>query len=146
MTIPSHKKSRPSAEIVAEQATRHFEIAKFIGIAAMKVRAGMMEPGKVVRLDNLEFVVDEDELDEWVVVNITRPKAEVEEMGITIAADLGIDLEFKSSRERLEWKEEFVAGLKMYLEKWNGIKCIQGPGEELVFEKAVYKRQFRDWR
>jgi hypothetical protein len=33
----------------------------------MKVRAGMMGPGRVIRLDGFEFVVDEDELGEWIV-------------------------------------------------------------------------------
>ena len=146
MILASANKKRSSAEKVAERASRQFELINFIGIAAMKVRAGMMDPGKVIRLESFEFVVDEDELGEWVVVNITRPKTEIEEMGIRLAVELGIDIEFKSSGERSDWLREFVKGLKEYLEKWYEIECFQGPGEDVVFEKAAYRRASRDWR
>jgi hydrogenase maturation factor len=127
-------------------AYRHSDLFRALGIAALKVRAGMLEPGNVIKSSCYEFVVDEDELGEWVVVHIILPRKEIEALGEATSIDLGVDIKSLSDIEVSEWKGIFIDNLKALLEKWQEIKCLTGPGENLTFEKAAYRKESEPWR
>ena len=130
----------------AAQHVSQAELFKAIGIAALRVRAGMLEPGKVVALGGFEFVVDEDEFGEWVVIQMILPRRQIEEQGLAKAKEMGIEIESLSGSERILWMGEFMDRLKELLKKWQEIKCHVGPGENLTFEKAAYRKGAKDWR
>jgi hypothetical protein len=133
-----------SAQKTAQHVYRHSDLFRAMGSAAFKVRAGMLGIGNVVKSGGYEFVVDEDELGEWVVVHIVLPRKEIEALGEAAAKDLGFDT--KSMSYIPEWKGVFIDDLKVLLEKWLEIKCLKGPGENLTFERATYRKESRPWR
>jgi len=135
-----------SAERVALHSYRHSDLFRALGFAALKVRAGMLEPGSVIKSSCYEFVVDEDELGDWVVVHIILPRREIEALGEAASIELGVDTRSLSDIEMSEWKDIFIDKLKVLLEKWQEIKCLTGPGENLTFEKAVYRKESKHWR
>jgi hypothetical protein len=63
-----------SAQKTAQHVYRQSDLFRALSSAAFKVRAGMLEIGSVVKSGSYEFVVDEDELGEWVVVQIVLPR------------------------------------------------------------------------
>ena len=130
----------------AAQHVSQAELFKAISIAALRVRAGMLEPGKVVALGGFEFVVDEDEFGEWVVIQMIMPRRQIEEQGLARAKEMGIEIESLSSSERILWMGEFMGRLEELLKKWQDIKCHVGPGENLTVERAAYRKGAKDWR
>ena len=132
-----------SAEKTAQHVYRHSDLFRALGSAAFKVRAGLLEIGKVVKSGGYEFVVDEDELGEWVVVHTVLPRIEIEALGEAAAKDLGVDIKRMSNIEILEWKDVFIDDLKFLLLKWHQIKCLKGPGENLTFERTAYRKESR---
>jgi hypothetical protein len=135
-----------SAEKIAQHVYRHSDLFRAFGSAAFKVRAGMLEIGNVVKSGGYEFVVDEDELGEWVVVHIVLPRIDIEDLGEAAGKDMGIDIKNISNIEILEWKDLFIDDLKVLLLKWHQIKCLKGPGENLTFERTAYRKESRPWR
>jgi len=135
-----------SAEKTAQHVYRHSDLFRALVSAAFKVRAGMLEIGSVVKSGGYEFVVDEDELGEWMVVHIILPRIEIEALGEAVAKDLGVYIKSMSSIEILEWNGVFIDDLKVLLLKWHQIKCLKGPGENLTFEKTAYRKESRSWR
>ncbi len=135
-----------SSQKAAQYVSQETELFKALGFAALRVRAGMLEPGKVVAFGGFEFVVDEDEFGEWVVIQMIVPKIEIEGLGKAKAAELGINVESLSGSERVLWVGEFMDRLKDLLIKWQDIKCHVGPGDNLTFEKAAYRKGAKDWR
>lgn len=106
----------------------------------------MLEIGSVIKSGRYEFVVDEDELGEFVVVHTVLPRIEIEGLGEAAAIDLGVDIRSMSNIEILEWKGVFINNLKVLLQKWHQIKCLKGPGENLTFERTAYRKESRPWR
>lgn len=146
MTFVLSVESIASAEKTAQHAFRHSDLFRALGSAALKVRAGMLEIGNVVKSAGYEFVVDEDELGEWVVVHIVLPRIEIEALGEASAEELGVDIKSMGNIEVLEWKGVFIDNLKILLLKWHQIKCLKGPGENLTFEMTAYRKESRPWR
>jgi hypothetical protein len=146
MINASSRRSDTSIEKVAFHVYRHSDLFNALGSAAIKARAGMLEPGDVIKLGRYEFVVDEDEMGENVVVHIILPKREIECMGEAASRNLGAETVSLNDKEISEWKGKFLDSLKSLLEKWQGIRCISGPGENLTFEKTTYRKESRDWR
>ncbi|VVB64680.1 Uncharacterised protein [uncultured archaeon] len=134
------------AKETAKHVYQHSDLFRALGSAAFKVRAGMLGIGSIVKSSGYEFVVDEDELSESVVVHIVLPRKEIEALGEAAAKDLGIDTKSMSDIELPEWKGVFIDDLKVLLEKWHEIKCLKGPGDNLTFERAAYKKESRPWR
>jgi hypothetical protein len=135
-----------SAQKTAQHVYRQSDLFKALGSASFKVRAGMLEIGSVIKSGRYEFVVDEDELGECVVVHTVLPRIEIEALGEAAANDLGVDIKSMSNIEILEWKGVFINDLKVLLLKWHQIKCLKGPGENLTFERTAYRKESRPWR
>lgn len=135
-----------SAEKAAQNAYQHSDLFRALGSAAFKVRAGMLEVGNVVKSGGHEFVVDEDELGEWVVVHIVLPRIDIEAQGEAAAKELGVDIKNMSNMEILEWRDLFIDNLRILLLKWHQIKCLEGPGENLTFERTAYRKESRPWK
>jgi hypothetical protein len=135
-----------SAQKAAQLVSQQTELFKAMGFAALRARASIVEPGKVIKFGSFEFVVDEDEFGEWVVVQIILPRKEIEVLGIAKAEELGIDIESLEGAQRSMWIDDFMDLLKELLKKWQDIKCHIGPGENLTFEKSSYRKGAKDWR
>jgi hypothetical protein len=142
LTEEGMESARKTAQIVAQDS----ELFKAFGIAALKARAKSLEPGNVLKLGGFEFVVDEDELGVWIVVNIILPRKDIEAMAEVKAEDLGVDIKIMDSSERSIWRDSFIENVSAFIKNRYEIKCIQGPGENLTFEKSVYKKESRAWR
>lgn len=130
-----------TAQIVAQEA----DIFRALGLAALKARASMLKPGAVIKIGGYELVVDEDELGQWVTVQIIHPRVGIEALGDGKAKDLGINLDAMSYLDRQEWLRKFMQSLNDLLWKWQDIRCIPGPGDNLTLEKKAYRKD-RDWR
>ncbi len=72
-------------------------------------------------------------------------KERIESLAAAKAEELGLQLDSIGGRERGEWMAFFMKDLKENLEKWYQIKMRQGPGENITFEKAVYRKD-DSWR
>ena len=140
------EKGMESARKIAQIEAQKSELFKAFSIAAIKARANLLEPGNVLKVGGFEFVVDEDELGAWIVVNMILPRKEIEAMAEARAEDLGFDIKHRDNSERSEWQDSFIENVKTFIKNWYEIKCIQGPGENLTFEKAVFKKEARTWR
>lgn len=105
-----------------------------------------MEPGNVLKVGGFEFVVDEDELGVWIVVNIILPRKEIEAMAEARAKDLGFDIRTMDNSRRSKWLDIFIENLSIFIKDSYEIKCIKGPGENLTLEKPVYKNEAKSWR
>ena len=96
-----------------------------MGSAAFKVRAGMLGIGNIVKSGCYEFVVIEDKLGEWVVVQIVLSRMEFEALGEAATKDLGVDTKGMGDIDISEWEGVFIDDLKVLLEKWREIKCLK---------------------
>jgi hypothetical protein len=141
------KKRQRSEEMKDRNAVAHKmlqeEIFQFLGYAALKARAGRLDPGDIVKIGDLEFVMAEDEEGEGVVAQIIIGSHEVEGLAMARAKEMGMDLEGAAGKEMMS---SLLKELKEILERWRGIKLRAGPGENLTLEKAAYKRERRSWR
>jgi hypothetical protein len=119
------------------------EIFQSIGYAALKARAGRLDPGNIVKIGSFEFVMAEDEEGEGVVAQIIIGRREVEGLAMARAKEMGLDLAGSAGKEMMS---SLLSELEDILERWQGIKIREGPGENLTLEKAAYKRERRSWR
>ena len=124
----------------AVQLASQDEIFQSMSYAALRARAGRMEPGDIIRIAGREIVVAEDEEGTGIVVQIIESRKQVEDLAWGYARKAGVDLE--AGRE---WMDAFLCELGEVLFKWQDIKMLPGPGENLTFEKAVDKRN-EAWR
>jgi hypothetical protein len=118
------------------------EIFQSIGYAALKARAGRLQPGDIVKIGGLEFVMAEDEEGEGVVAQIIVGRGEIEGMAVVRARENGLALEGAAGKEMMG---SLLVELGDILERWQGIKLRAGPGENITLEKAAYKRDRRPW-
>lgn len=121
------------------------DVFKAIGLAALKARANNLEPGDIARTGTFELVVAEDEEGSGAVVQMILEKERIETLALVKAGELGQDLNGLQEHERREWMILFMKDLKEDLEKWYQIRMRPGPGENLTFEKSVYRRD-DSWR
>lgn len=121
------------------------DVFKAIGLAALKARANNLEPGDIARTGIFELVVAEDEEGSGAVVQMILEKERIETLALVKAGELGQDLNGLQEHERREWMALFMKDLKEDLEKWYQIRMRPGPGENLTFEKSVYRRD-DSWR
>jgi hypothetical protein len=89
--------------------------------------------------------VAEDEEGSGAVVQMILEKEKIETLALVKARELGQDLNGLQEHERREWMALFMKDLKEDLEKWYQIRMRSGPGENLTFEKSVYRRD-DSWR
>jgi len=132
---------KTSIEKVAEKVAQQSELFKAVNLAALRARARKLGTGDVIKIGGYELVVDVDALGEWVVVHVVYPRKDIEALASEIASGFGINLEGMSISDRSEWMRDFIDDIKAILEKWQQIKLISGPGENLTFEKAVFKNE-----
>jgi hypothetical protein len=118
------------------------EIFQSIGYAALKARAGRLQPGDIVKIGGLEFVMAEDEEGEGVVAQIIVGRGEIEGMAVVRARENGLALEGAAGKEMMG---SLLVELGDILERWQGIKLRAGPGENITLEKAAYNRDRRPW-
>lgn len=114
--------------------------------AVMKVKAGKLLPGEIVVINNREFNVAEDEEGKGVAVQIIQSITNIESLAESKARDAGIDLRSLDDRARAEWMLRFLNALKDNLQKWQEIKTIPGPGNNLTFSRFVYKWSYSEWK
>jgi hypothetical protein len=124
----------------AVQLASQDEIFQSMSYAALRARAGRMEPGDIIRIAGREMVVAEDEEGTGIVVQIIESRKQVEEVAWSYARKAGLDLE-----PGREWMDAFLRELGEVINKWQDIKMRPGPGENLTFEKAVDRRK-EAWR
>jgi hypothetical protein len=124
----------------AVQLAAQDEIFQSMNYAALRARAGRMEPGDIIRIEGREIVVVEDEEGTGMVVQIIESRKHVEDLARGYARKAGLDLELGH-----EWMEDFLREMAEVLFKWQNIEIRPGPGENLTFEKTVDKRK-EAWR
>jgi hypothetical protein len=129
----------------AAQMVAGDDVFKTIGLAALKARANNLEPGDIARTGAYELAVAEDEEGLGAVVQMILEKERIETLALAKAGELGQDLDDLQEHERGEWMVLFMKGLKEDLEKWYQIRMRPGPGENLTFEKAIYRKD-DSWR
>lgn len=129
---------RDTSYRTATQVSRE-EIFQAIGYAALKARAGHLAPGTVIKIRSFELVVAEDEAGDGIVVQTIVPRKQMEAMVMARAEELGPGEQDWKEQEKADWLASFFTELRDVLKKWQSIEMHHGPGENLTFEKAVYK-------
>jgi hypothetical protein len=129
----------------AAQMASEDEVFKAIGFAALKARAKGLEPGDMARIGAFDLAVAEDEDGVGKVVQMILGKERIESLAAAKAEELGLHLDGLKEHERREWMVLFMKDLKENLEKWYQIRMRPGPGENVTFEKAVYRKD-DSWR
>lgn len=130
----------------AAQLVSQEEIFRALNYATLKARAGRLTPGDIIRIGEFELVVAEDDVGESVAVQIIEERSLVEDIAMAKARELGLAPEKWEESERIEWMASFFIELRDNLRRWQDIETHQGPGENLTFEKAVYKQARYDFR
>ncbi len=123
----------------AAQMASQSEIFQALGYAALKARALGPRPGEIIRIGSREVVVAEDEVGEGIVVQIIETRRSIEDLASCRAEELR--LVFGSDHAEREWMDSFMKELRAILGKWQEIEMRFGPGENLTFERAVYKKR-----
>jgi hypothetical protein len=113
------------------------EVFQALAYAALKARAGRIAPNQIIKTGKYEMLVAEDENGYGLVVQIILPIQQMEEMALAKARELDCTVEDWSDHVRLEWLAGFWRELSAYLERWQHIKMLRGPGENITFERAV---------
>jgi hypothetical protein len=129
---------RDTSYRTAAQVSRE-EIFQAIGYAALKARAGHLAPGTVIKIGSFEMVVAEDEAGDSIVVQIIVLRKQMEALALARAEELEPGEQDWKEQEKADWLASSFTELRDILRKWQSIEMYHGPGENLTFEKAVYK-------
>ncbi len=130
----------------AVQLAAEDDLFKSMAYAALKVKAGKLEPGEIVRIGGYELVVAEDEDCEGVTVQIIQSRVCIENIARAKARSAGVDLNSLGDQECREWMRQFMDELRETLTKWQEIELRVGPGENMTLERTVYKKSYGQWR
>ena len=122
------------------------DIFRSLAYAAMKVKAGKLQPGEIVVINNREFNVAEDEEGKGVAVQMIQSMKNIESLAETKAKEAGLDLRSLDDRARTDWMWQFLNKLKDNLQRWHEIKTISGPGDNMTFSRFVYKWSYSEWK
>ena len=95
--------------------------------------------GEIIKIGRFELVVAEDENGEGIVVQIIETLSQIEALALARAQELGMATECWSDHEKREWMTYFYSDLAKILRQWQNIEMRHGPGENLTFEKAIFK-------
>lgn len=129
----------------AAQMAATDDVFKAVGFAALKARANNLEPGDIARTGTYELAVVEDDNGAGMAVQMILERTWIESIAFEKARELGLDLDGLEEGPRREWMALFLKDLKEDLERWYQIRMRAGPGENLTFEKTVYKKD-DSWR
>ncbi|MDD1742741.1 MAG: hypothetical protein LUQ47_05345 [Methanotrichaceae archaeon] len=121
------------------------DLFKSMNFAAIRARAGRLEPGETLLLGGYDFLLAEDEEGTGYVVMIVLSRQYIENFAIDKMEGAGIRFEDKALL-RTEFFQKFFEELRRNLQKFQQIRIRFGPGDDLTFEKAVYTRDLRKWR
>jgi hypothetical protein len=121
----------------AVQKASREEIFQALAYGALKARAARIAPNQIIRTAEFEMIVAEDENGDGLVVQIILPREQMEGLALARARELDGSAKGWSDRQRREWLAPFWGELARYLAKWQDIKMLRGPGENVTFEKAV---------
>jgi hypothetical protein len=121
------------------------DLFRLINFAAIRARAGRLEPGEILLLGGYDFLLAEDEEGTGFVVMIVLSRQYIENFAIDKMEGAGIRFE-DESQLRTEFFQKFFEELRRNLQKFQQIKIRFGPGDDLTFEKAAYTRDLRKWR
>ncbi|MGB5100033.1 MAG: hypothetical protein WBN94_05490 [Methanothrix sp.] len=126
-------------ELISKAAVKasQEEIFRALAYGALKARASRIAPNQIIRINELDLMVADDENGDGLVVQIILPQKQMEGRALARARELDGSAEGWSDHERREWLAVFWGELAMYLAKWQDIKMRRGPGENMTFEKAV---------
>ena len=113
------------------------EVFQALAYGALKVRARRIAPNQIIKTGEYELLVAEDENGDGLVVQIILPLEQMEAMALQKAGELDGSAIGWNDHERREWLVAFWGELARYLAKWQDIKMLRGPGENMTFEKAV---------
>jgi len=115
------------------------EIFRAMSYAALKARAAKLGPGEIIKIGHFDLVVAEDDEGEGCVVQIIETRHNMEDLVLAKARELGMTPESWADHERREWMASFWIDLAKVLSKWQNIEMRPGPGENLTFEKTIYR-------
>ncbi|MFZ2471235.1 MAG: hypothetical protein WAW52_04760 [Methanothrix sp.] len=126
-------------ELISKAAAKasQEEIFRALAYGALKARASRIAPNQIIRINEFDLIVADDENGDGLVVQIILPQELMEGRALFWACELDGCAKRWSEHERREWLAVFWGELAMYLAKWRGIKMRRGPGENITFEKAV---------
>ena len=120
------------------------DLFKSMNFAAIRARAGRLEPGETLLLGGYDFLLAEDEEGTGFVVMIVLSRQYIENFAIDKMEGAGIRSEDKAQL-RTEFFQKFFEELRRNLQKFQQIKIRFGPGDDLTFENAAYTRDLRKW-
>ena len=121
----------------AVQKASQEEVFQALAYGALKARAARIAPNQIIRIGEFEMIVAEDENGDGLVVQIILPREQMEGLALARARELDGSAEGWSDRQKRECLAAFWGELDRYLAKWQDIKMLRGPGENVTFEKAV---------
>jgi hypothetical protein len=98
-----------------------------------------------VEVGNHNIAVQEDESGEGIVVQSIVGISDIETLVETTAIKADLDLKVLAVLGKAEFMQSFITHLRRELERWQGISMRMGPGENITFEMAVYKKD-ESWR
>ncbi|MCK9441065.1 MAG: hypothetical protein M0Q13_06565 [Methanothrix sp.] len=126
-------------ELISKAAAKasQGEIFRALAYGALKARAARIAPNQIIRINEFDLMVADDENGDGLVVQIILPLVQMEGLVLAWARELDGCVESWSDHDRREWLAVFWGELAMYLAKWQDIKMRLGPGENITFEKAV---------
>ncbi|NPV62199.1 MAG: hypothetical protein HPY61_06135 [Methanotrichaceae archaeon] len=116
-----------------------------LGLAALRARARGLSPGEIITIFGLEMTVQEDESGDGIVVQYICSRSRLEGLAEDLSRDRGMDLQAKNDEEIAQMRRKILAELSQLLQRWKGISTQPGPGENLTFEMAVYRKD-DSWR
>jgi hypothetical protein len=122
------------------------DLFKFLNFAALKARAGRLEPGETISIKGYDFLVAEDEEGKGIMVMIVLSRQYFENLAIDNMKRSGMSFEDWTSQQRNKCLQNFLEELRRNLQKFSQIWILFGPGDDLTFERAAYKRDLSKWR
>jgi hypothetical protein len=122
------------------------DLFKSISYAALKAKAGKLRPGAIMHIGGFDFIVSENDEGRAITIQTVQSLKYIENLAGARAREAGLELEGLDAKAHGERLNLVLDGLKESLLKWQGIKTHSGPGDNLTFEKEVYKRSYGQWK
>jgi hypothetical protein len=116
------------------------EVFQALSRAALKARAQGLLPGEIIAIGPHAVVVQKDETGDGMVVQSIVSQEHLESLAETKASQIGLDLSALKGAKGAEGTRSLLDSLARVLKRGQAISIRKGPGENLTFEKAVYKK------
>ncbi|MFB3765637.1 MAG: hypothetical protein ACE14P_10390 [Methanotrichaceae archaeon] len=122
------------------------DMFKSMAYASLKIKAGKLKPGEIVVIGDYEFTVAEDEEGRGVTAQMIQSRKRIDSLAEAKARTAGLELNNMDDRTRSTWMAQFLGELAETLQKWQEIKMISGPGDNITFSRMVYKWSYSEWK